>query len=431
MSNHNVTNLQQKLQRKYQQKVKTICLVMIVKNESRNMTRILDSVKPIIDCLSIVDTGSTDTTIKVINDWCELNKVKGKVHQEPFKNFSYNRTHSVKMAKLTYPYVDYFLLSDADFIWEIDVNGKFDKRLLFSHKYVVTQYHHSLVYTNIRMLSAKLDWECMGVTHEYWQEVKNNNCPAEIIVSNLSTIRIKDMEDGGCKEDKFERDKRLLMEGLADPDLSNDLRIRYTFYLAQTLKCLKEYEKSIEEYKKRIQYEGWAEEVYYSYYQIGMNYKYLFDVYKHLIVLLDKKERSKEDEEYIKTWNKNDMSYEQIKEEQLQYFNLCIEYYIQGWKYRPTRAESLYHAVTLLREESKHQQAYDYAIEGIKIKLSDDSLFLEKEAYTWGFDFELAIVSYYLGKFEEGKNALNRLLDNEETPDHIMTQIEKICGFYN
>jgi tetratricopeptide (TPR) repeat protein len=404
---------------------------MIVRNESRIIERCLNGVKDIVDCISICDTGSTDNTIAIINNWCETNKIKGKVHEEPFKNFSHNRTHSVQKAKETYPFVDYLLLSDADFVWELNINGVFNKRLLFSHKYVVTQYHNTLIYTNIRLLSNKLDWECVGVTHEYWHEIKNQNCPNEVLTSNLNTIRIKDMEDGGCKSDKFTRDKRLLLEGLADPLTSEDLKCRYTFYLAQTCKCLKEYQSSINYYKQRIEFKGWDEEVYYSYYQIGLNYKYLFDVYRHILSLLDKPEKNEEDENYIKEWNKDNLSNEELIDTKNKYFDLSLEYYIKAWEFRPTRAEALYNAVTLLREYSHHQKAYDYALEGKKIKLSDDALFLEKEAYTWGFDFELAIVSFYLKKFTEGQEACDRLLDNDDTPDHILTQLEKISGFYN
>jgi glycosyltransferase involved in cell wall biosynthesis len=42
----------------------TICLNMIVKNESKIITRLLESVSPIIDCYCICDTGSTDNTIQ-------------------------------------------------------------------------------------------------------------------------------------------------------------------------------------------------------------------------------------------------------------------------------------------------------------------------------------------------------------------------------
>src|SRR5437762_2775032 len=90
---------------------KKICLVMIVKNESRNMPRVLDSAKKIIDMISIVDTGSTDNTKEVIINWGKENKIPTTVHEEAFKNFAYNRTHSVKVAKETYKEADYILLS--------------------------------------------------------------------------------------------------------------------------------------------------------------------------------------------------------------------------------------------------------------------------------------------------------------------------------
>ena len=41
------------------QKQPTLCLNMIVKNESKIIRRLFDSVLPIIDCYCICDTGST------------------------------------------------------------------------------------------------------------------------------------------------------------------------------------------------------------------------------------------------------------------------------------------------------------------------------------------------------------------------------------
>ena len=47
----------------------TICLNMIVKNESKIMKRLLDSVYKIIDYWVIVDTGSTDHTKELIKEY--------------------------------------------------------------------------------------------------------------------------------------------------------------------------------------------------------------------------------------------------------------------------------------------------------------------------------------------------------------------------
>jgi glycosyltransferase involved in cell wall biosynthesis len=201
------------------QGAKKICLTMIVKNESKNMVRLLDSVKDIIDMISIVDTGSTDNTEDIIINWGKKNNIPTTVHHEKFKNFAHNRTHSVRVAKDTYPEADYFLLSDADFVWNVNVGNKFDKILLIDHKYLIEQYNKALSYWNIRLLSSKIDWICEGVTHEYWCEAKNQKeYSGEVRTAKIRTLLIDDREDGGCKSDKFERDEKLLREGLEDKD---------------------------------------------------------------------------------------------------------------------------------------------------------------------------------------------------------------------
>src|SRR5581483_1150256 len=81
---------------------KKICLCMIVKNESKIIERCLNSTKSIIDYVSIMDTGSDDDTVEIIEEWCKKNRIEGKVHREKFQNFGYNRTLSVKMAHETY-----------------------------------------------------------------------------------------------------------------------------------------------------------------------------------------------------------------------------------------------------------------------------------------------------------------------------------------
>lgn len=297
---------------------------MIVKNESKNMIRLLNSVEPIIDFISIVDTGSTDNTVEIIQKWYKAHKIPGKVHTEPFVNFGYNRTHSIIKARETFPQANYFLLSDADFIWEINVGGKFNKKLLYEHKYLVRQYSNNLSYFNIRMLSSEVDWECVGVTHEYWTEKKNNRYKGEIKSHALTTIQINDMEDGGCKSDKFERDKRLLLEDLENPNLEDYLKSRYTFYLAQTYKCLGEYENSIIYYKKRIEFGGWPEEVYFSMYQISFNYRALHDIYKHIGSIYNKTLHSVTDENYLTKYNCD--SLDSSKEKQQEMFDLSVKW---------------------------------------------------------------------------------------------------------
>ena len=64
-----------------------VCLNMIVKNESKIITRLLNSVLPIIDTYCICDTGSTDNTKEIIIEFFNEHGITGKIVEKPFKNF--------------------------------------------------------------------------------------------------------------------------------------------------------------------------------------------------------------------------------------------------------------------------------------------------------------------------------------------------------
>ena len=88
-----------------------LCLNMIVKNESRIIRRLMESVIGVIDSYCICDTGSTDDTITIIRDYMTTAGKSGEVYSEPFKNFGYNRTHALERAA---KWADHALLLDAD-----------------------------------------------------------------------------------------------------------------------------------------------------------------------------------------------------------------------------------------------------------------------------------------------------------------------------
>jgi len=94
-----------------------LCLNMIVKNESKIIRRLLESVAPIIDCYCICDTGSTDDTIQLIEDFFTERGIPGKIPREPFRDFAHNRSFSLKQCE-TMP-ADYILLLDADMIFQL------------------------------------------------------------------------------------------------------------------------------------------------------------------------------------------------------------------------------------------------------------------------------------------------------------------------
>lgn len=410
---------------------KKICIIGIMKNESKNVDRLLDSLLPLPpDMISIVDTGSTDDTPEKILTWGKTHSIPTIVHHEPFKDFAYNRTHSFRAAKEAFPEADYFLLTDADFVWEVN---KFDKTLLIDHKYLIEQYNKALSYWNIRMLSSKVNFECVGCTHEYWCETKNQGSyMGEVRTSKISTLKINDLEDGGCKTDKFERDERLLRGGLEDPSTPTNLKSRYKFYLAQTLKDTGRYEESIEWYNKRIQDRGWAEEVYYAKFQIGFNHEQLGWKQKQAIVYIGKASKTAEEISHIAKWNPDNLSPAELMQESTRHFTEAGVNYLAAYNYRKTRAEALYYSTRMYRMLGMNDMALNIAVMGNKIKYpEEDSLFIERACYDYLFDFEISIVAFYLPtKKDIGRQAISRLMSRNDLPEWISTAIEKNSRHY-
>src|SRR5260370_33462938 len=87
----------------------TICLNMIVKNETPVITRCLASVRPFVDYWVIVDTGSTDGTQDIIR--AALACIPGELHERPWRDFAHNRNEALELAR---DKGDYLLFIDAD-----------------------------------------------------------------------------------------------------------------------------------------------------------------------------------------------------------------------------------------------------------------------------------------------------------------------------
>ena len=329
-------------------KTPTLCLNMIVKNESKIITRLLTSVLPIIDCYCICDTGSTDNTCELIKDFFKQHNISGKIITMPFKNFEYNRTFSLKNC---IGMSDYILLMDADMVLDI---GDFNKNMLLkSDSFFILQGSEFHFYQNMRIVKNNGLYKYMGVTHEYI-ETPNNNTTTEF---DKSQLFIKDYGDGGSKSDKFERDVLLLTNALKE-DPTN---VRYHFYLANSYHDLGQYENAIELYLKRIKLNGWNQEVWYSYYRIGL-------CYKNLGKMAD-----------------------------------AIYYWLEGYNYLPERLESLYEIIHYYRNSQKYK-LIDMIYKLCKVVISNNLnrngyLFLANDVYLYKIFYEYTIFAYYIGIF--------------------------------
>jgi tetratricopeptide (TPR) repeat protein len=344
----------------------TICLNMICKNESKIITRLFDSILPIIDCYCICDTGSTDNTKQIIKEYFEIRNIPGKIIEEPFKNFGYNRTVALKAAKNMATYI---LLLDSDM--KLVISPKFNKKDLIFPVYSLEQGNSEFKYSNTRLVKGDLDINCVGPTHEYYDLPSNTKC------KKLDTLFIDDIGDGGCKENKFTRDIRLLKQGIVEEPQNG----RYYFYLANSYFNTGKINEAIEAYKKRIEIGGWLEEVWYSYYKLGSCY------YKQ-----------GDSQKAITTW-------------------------LHAYEFYPRRAENIYEIVKHYRIIGKHQLCYHFYKMGKEIPFpTDNVLFLHKNIYDYMFDYEFSIIAYYIDRNIDARPIFMKLMNiNKLNMDNLLS----------
>lgn len=351
---------------------------MIVKNESSVITRLLDSLvregKPVVDFVSILDTGSTDNTESLIYQWAKKHSIPAKVHHSPFTNFGESRTKSFQLAKSSFR-SDYVLLLDSDFVLEFGDPGH-----LTAPCYMVKQCNEALEYWNIRLLKTSLDWKCVGVTHEYWDTGDRQ-------MERTDAIVIRDLEDGGCKSDKFTRDTKLLLSAIKNKKLPSDLLARYYFYLAQTYRDRKMYTESIRYYKDRVNMGGYPEEIFYSIYQMGYCYQMLGQDANAIVTYLD------------------------------------------AWQCRPSRIEPLVYVASYYRGKGKYQLGLMFALKASEVPPSTDSLFVDMRCWDYLLAFELSFLAFYGDLKELGKQSCDKVLASQ-APDELKKYVAANVKFY-
>jgi len=341
-----------------------ICLVMIVKDEADTIKKCLTKVAPFISYWVIVDTGSKDNTIEVINKTMEDFGIKGELHERPWVNFEVNRTESLELARGK---CDYRWIIDADDTFEVEQFGfnpfaHIDKRI---DTYQITYRLNSLQYHRSQIVKSDQPWVYKGVLHEYLHcdlpDLSTAVLPGCYVKADISPLK-----RAASLEEKYANDAEILEKALIDEPGNT----RYMFYLAQSYRDSGQHEKALESYKARAEAGEWDEEVYYSLYMVAK--------------IMEK----------------------------LEYSSLeVIDAYSKAWEYRPQRLEAVFHVMRKLREENRFVLAFTYGDLACKTPGTKDILFVEPEIWQWRMLDEYSIAAFYIGHpeiaFENASKIVN------------------------
>ncbi len=244
--------------------MKTIALCMIVKNESHVIERCIKSVRQLIDYVFIVDTGSTDNTIDVINQAIIDLGLQGEVVSDTWENFAKNRSFALSELR-NKNFIDYALMIDADEILQFEegFNAEDFKSKMDMDLYDIPTRMGGISYLRPQLSSNRKNFRYAGVVHEFL----TGEFQSRETINGFWNVPIQD-SNRNKSGNKFEKDVEILKATL-ETETDDWFKSRYTFYLAQSLRDLQRREESLEYYLKRAKLGYWEEEVYMSYYNAG------------------------------------------------------------------------------------------------------------------------------------------------------------------
>jgi len=342
----------------------TICLNMIVKDEADIIVNTLSNIveKMKIDYWVICDTGSTDNTIELITNFFEEQKIEGELIEDPWKDFAYNRTRALEFA---YKKTDFVFIFDAD---DRIVGNLVLPPLKKGFAYHM-QFGWGVQWKRMPLLDNHIKWYYEGVMHEIIGTKEPYTLASIEGDYHIATnVEVSARNKKGGK--KFIDDANLLVEAYNKND---HLQPRYGFYAGECFRFSgkENWDKSIEWYKKTInEQRQWAQERYWSCYQLGKMYN-------------------------------------ELGEKEKAWF-----YFFKSYEFDNTRQEAFFEIIKECRETNKFETGYNLynMLKPIYEHDKPHKLFILNDIYEHSLYSEMLIILYYLQKFDEANKILKKLL---------------------
>jgi tetratricopeptide (TPR) repeat protein len=343
---------------------------MIVKNEAHVIRRCLASVRPVIDAWVIADTGSSDGTQAIVQEF--MRDMPGELLERPWVDFAHNRNEALEEARAL---ADYVLVIDADevlevapgFTWPADGADSYNVEVLYG----------DTIYARKQVVRSALRWCYVGVLHEYL------TCPQARTEAALAGLRTIVTHDGARARDPntYRRDALLLERALIDAPEDP----RTVFYLAQSWRDAGEHELALRYYRRCAGMNGWREEAWHALYQVG-----------------------------------------QVQSCMGASWPETLTSYLTAWQHTPDRAEPLYRIGMHHQAAREFHLAHLYLGQAAQIaRPGADRLFVEHTLYDVHIPLKYAVACYYVGRHAEALAANDRLLAGSALSPELAEQVRR------
>ena len=374
-----------------------IILTQIMKNEEHVAHRMLDSIKPIIDGIVVVDTGSTDSSISIVENWGKINNVETHVISRQFDNFENSRNHSIEKAR------EFFLSKNdghtyygmwLDFDEQIIISPSFSKSKLDKDLYMLNTYIGKMRYTRNEVYKLNMDFKFYGPVHEFIVYAGQG----QITSGLLEGIDVDVKMDGGSWKsdvsDKYKSHATILEDYInkvnRDP--------RWIFYTAQSyhdsasIPNNKEenderLRRSLKYYRERVsRIDGFEEERFYSQLRIGSIMRIMEAPWNETLT------------ELLKAYSMDPMRAEPIK--------VIVDYYLTMGEWNLAYLYSKF-----LKVNFHNRNPYPKKL-----------LFVDEALYMWKILEVHSASCYYTGHIEESKATYSELVDLTKRNPSLFSQ---------
>uniref|UniRef100_A0A6C0EQN5 Uncharacterized protein n=1 Tax=viral metagenome TaxID=1070528 RepID=A0A6C0EQN5_9ZZZZ len=221
-------------------------LCIMVKDAGPQFEEVLKDNLHLIDRWTILDTGSTDETVDIINKVL-VGKKEGELFKEPFINFRDSRNRLLDLAGTKCKFI---IMLDDTYIVEgnlreflNEVRG--DK---YTSSFSIIIQSNDVNYGSNRIIKADKNLRYIYKIHEVISDKDNIN----VIIPEEKCF-IKDITSDYMKKrtnDRKQLDLKLLYEEIED----DPMNCRTYYYIAQTYNLLGDYEKAYEFFLKRSEF---------------------------------------------------------------------------------------------------------------------------------------------------------------------------------
>ena len=241
---------------------KTVCLNMIVKNESHIIQGTLEMLcsKIQFSYWVICDTGSTDATREIITKFFNEKNIPGELHCDEWVDFAHNRTLALERA-----------FNKTDFLLVFDADDELHGTICMPTNVDYDEYHlkfgqpnSGMNYTRTQLINNRKRFKYFSVLHEYIS--CQEPTPARMCILDGDYYVISGRTGArNLDPDKYLKDANILASAHADALAKGDeIYKRYAFYCANSYRDCGRHEDAIRWYKITLSQDNWPQEKYLS-----------------------------------------------------------------------------------------------------------------------------------------------------------------------